>query len=62
MGIFCRTKRRRNSLLGIIAVFAAGTTAFTWFTSPIGATQAGGPQEAVRMPDRTAFPTWERPV
>ena len=63
MDTFCRTKRCGVSFPGVVAVFAAGALAFlTWFTNPIAAMQAGGPREAVRMPDGTEFPTWERPL
>ena len=56
------TKRSFVPYLGAMAVFAAGALAFTWFTNPIAAMQAGGPREAVRMPDGTEFPNWERPL
>ncbi len=32
------------------------------FSGPLAAMQAGVPEEAVRMPDGTQFPTWERPL
>jgi hypothetical protein len=57
-----RTKRRFVPYLGAMALLAAGALSFTWISEPIGAMQAGGPREAVRMPDGTEFPTWERPL
>ena len=56
------TKRRGVSLPGAFTLLAAGVLAFSWFTHPIGAMQAGGAREAARMPDGTEFPLWERPL
>jgi Right handed beta helix region len=57
-----RTKRRFVPYLGAMALLAAGLLPFTWFSDPIAAMQAGAPREAVRMPDGTEFPSWEKPL
>jgi hypothetical protein len=57
-----RMKRRLVPCLGATALLAAGALSFTWFADPIAAMQAGAPREAVRMPDGTEFPAWERPL
>jgi len=50
-GLDRRTRRSRPG-----AVFP------TWFTKPVDAAQATGVRQPARLPDGTAFATWERPL
>jgi hypothetical protein len=52
----------RRYSLALAGLLTAGSFSFLWFSGPAAAMQSDAARDAVRMPDGTEFPTWEKPL